>query len=801
MNSPSFLNDDGTPNVPELINTFNRCGPVVAGGLAWLDNTRFCRWPNQSTDGRKHDVQGNPKGAAIPFDGASDVRPFVADDIINERVAMKCTSFWHARAQPGSAGTESSGYAVALLEHIMWKLLFYDLTREVELSAQYQEHYGWMMLAPRWRREIGIRRKAITLAEIQQAALAVQQQVAAQQPAAPMQAGGAPGQPMPQQPEAPPMDPMLLQMAQLPELIPDPANDALSAQILLDWYQNYVNTNVPPDMVERVPKVKKSTAMRAVKDLRETGEAKVPIAYLAKNQPEISALKPWDEVFLPPELTTENEIVFQVERVHESDIRSLIITDGYDPAWSEKAIKLKGAVTAAPMEIRTSPLGINGLTGGGATSSPVFSAQPTMNNALIEKIHAVFRAADDDGVPTIYCTTFHRQIPDSYALHEEVEGCGSDLPYAAGVREWWCRSITSSRGVPEKVHTTQNVIKGLLDSVIDRANMLAVPPVNVYESPTGAQYKFGPAVQNYVKQGREPQFMSPPSGQGMMEAMEVLQSVASMKDNAYGLMSQDVPQPRMQMMQGLDVQRFLMTWNKVFQQVMALCRIHMTDKEFADITGAPPGWLDANREDDDVFDSTLTFDVRELDPELMMKRVEAMNNIALPGDVLGVINRGEWVGDMVRAFMGPLAARRLVQSVPDASQALHDKANLEVLKMFAGNTPNFVDKGDPTAAGLLQFTQQIIMSNPNYLRGLTPEALAAVAGNQAYALAQQLGPRNPDQRFSTLVLKYLQNLKFIGITQPQNRQTGAIGVNPAMDGPGGAPGGQAGGAPGQPQGN
>ena len=169
----SYLKDDGQPNVSELVNMFNRCGPVVAGGLAWLDNTRFCRWPNQFTDGKKHDIKGQERGAAIPFDGASDVRPFVADDIINERVAMKTTAFWHARLQPGSAGTEEGGYAVALLEHLLWRVLFYDLTREVELSAQYQEHYGWMVLAPRWRREVGMKRKKITLQEIQTAAAVV----------------------------------------------------------------------------------------------------------------------------------------------------------------------------------------------------------------------------------------------------------------------------------------------------------------------------------------------------------------------------------------------------------------------------------------------------------------------------------------------------------------------------------------------------------------------------------------------------------------------------------------------------
>lgn len=766
----SYLLDSGKPNVPELNIMFQRCGPVVAGGLAWLDNTRFCKWNNQSVDGKKHDNKSDPKGAAIPFDGASDVRPFVVDDIINERAAMKATAFWHARTQPGSSEDDSGVYAVALLEHIIWRLLFYDLTREVELSAQYEEHYGWMVLAPRWRREIGLKKHTITLAAIQQAAQAAQAQMSqAQSQPTDGTDGSAP----------PEVDPSLVQLAQLPTLIADPTLEPQAVQFLLNWYDQYVEQEIPADMQDKIPPVKKSTALQAVRDLRATGTATVPIAYLAKNQPEICALKPWDEVFILPELTTENEIVFQVERLHESELRSRIITDDYDKDWVEKAVKFKGAITAAPIEIRSSPVGLGGLLGG-ATSTPVFSAQPTMNNTLIEVIHAVYRAPDADGIPAIYCTTYHRQINDSYALHEEVEGSGSDLPYAAGVREWWCRSITSSRGVPERAHTTQNIIKGVLDSIIDRASITSLPPVNVYENPTGAQYKFGPAVQNYVRAGREPKFMEPPAGQGLQESVEVLTAVQKMNDNSYGLMSGDVPAPRLQMSQALAVSRFLMTWNKAMQQTMALCRIHLEDDDFADITGAPPGWLDDHRDDASAFDVSLMFDVRELDSELMMKRIETMNNIALPNDVLGTINRAAWAGDMVRAILGPMAAKRLVQPTPDASQALMDKANLEVLKMFAGNQPNFIDKSDPTAASLLQNVQQIVTQNPTYLKALTDDALAAVAGPQAGQLAQQLGPRTPDPRFSEMLMKYLQNLKFIGVTQPANKQIGKIGVNPAM---------------------
>ncbi len=200
FHSQPFLKPDGSPDIAKLIATALRCTPSIAGGTAWLDNIRFCKWgPNQWTDGRKHDITGNPNGAAFPWDGASDCRPFLVDGIINERVAMKTTAFWRALARPGAGDDDASEYSLALANYLVGTVLYDKLTREVELSAQYEEHYGWTVLAPRWRREIGLRRAKVTMVMLQQEALQAQasiqqsQQQAVAQAVSPQPSGpGAP---------------------------------------------------------------------------------------------------------------------------------------------------------------------------------------------------------------------------------------------------------------------------------------------------------------------------------------------------------------------------------------------------------------------------------------------------------------------------------------------------------------------------------------------------------------------------------------------------------------------------------
>jgi hypothetical protein len=328
-------------------------------------------------------------------------------------------------------------------------------------------------------------------------------------------------------------------------------------------------------------------------------------------------------------------------------------------------------------------------------------------------------------------------------------------------------------------HTHQNIIKGILDGLIDRTSITMVPPANVYESPTGAKYRFAPAAQNYVRQGREPQFMQMPTGTGLLDGTKVYDMMRRIVDNQHGLLSETVPAPRMQMSQAMAVQRFLLVWSKAIQQMLCLCQKHMDDTTFAKVTGAPEGWLASKRMDPGLLKCELHFDVRELDPELVMAQIKAVNEVVLPTDTLGWVNRGKWTRTMLRAI-NPVWDRELIIPQNDASQQTFNRARQELIQMFAGNAPQWVEDKDPTAGGLLQFTQQILMNNPVYLAALTDEALVALAGQSAPILAQQLeqmGGRRPDPRFSGLLVKWLENLKFVGVTQPANAQRGRIGVN------------------------
>lgn len=718
------------PDIKALSELWQHCGPISRINPATADGIRFCYWPNQSPDGKKHD-RGD--STAFPWEGASDTRPMVVDGIINEQVCMLTTSFWRAMVKPKAADDEVGQYAVSLVDYFINEVLSESLVSEVELSAQYREHYGWFVLNPGWEQKLGMRRQKIKLQELDLLAKNLRQQI-------------------PEQPILETLGASILEPA-----LEEPVLEAIQAV-----YRVYALQQLGTTWDIEVPELSSTAIRRALTELRKTSEAEIAVPYVCYNGPTLAALRPWDEIFVPND-TTNLECargLVQREWVTEAELRARVKSQNYNAKWVEKAVMEKGRGTkfwdmqeGMPGSAITAP----NTTQVDATTSA------TTRNDLIEVLHAVHRAVDEDNVPAVYCTTFHASIvkqedgEPSYAKHELLNYPHGQYPYVGGAREYWCRRFTASRGIPEIAGSWQQELKVATDSVIDRSSITVLPPVNVYMGPGGSKYKFGPAVQNTVVPGREPQFMQMPSGQGMSDAMMNLEVVASKIDNYFGLLSTKVPPARTQMMQAKSVLGFLMTWSKALGQLVALAQRYMPDAEFARVTGAKPGWLDERRDKPGLMNAELTFDVRELDPELTTQRIEAMNKVVLPSDVSGVLNRSKWTEIQVRTI-NPGWARELLMDANAASQGLYEKVRNDIAQMFLGNEVQYV-KDDPTAGSKLQYASQIVAANPMYQQALQQEG-----------------------RFSTLMQAYSKNLSF-SVTQDRNKQIGAIGVVPVSQQP------------------
>ena len=256
--------------------------------------TRHALWSGQTPDGRKHSVSVGKQ--VFPWEGASDARVRLADQIVNENCALLTNAFFRSKLQVQPVESSDAAARAAAEVALKWMLFQHcadDLRREVELLAQYQEQYGLGIMGVFWRRTTRTERKTVTMDELMQ-----------------MQAETG--------------DPILQVML---ESIMDPLQEEDAAVMLRDILG---------------PEAGKVAVIRA---LRNEGVAMYDQPYLFENRPEFVALEPWEDIFFPAQTGDLQRARFVAwrESVTETELRERIVTDGYDEEFVAQALKHKGA--------------------------------------------------------------------------------------------------------------------------------------------------------------------------------------------------------------------------------------------------------------------------------------------------------------------------------------------------------------------------------------------------------------------------------------------------------------------------
>ena len=101
------------PNVPALTEELRRSATDY-GCFARIDRVeqvRYCRWAGQTDDGKKWN-DANRNKPAFPWDGASDTRIPLADEVINGLVDLCSTSFWRSMLRVSPSNVSQLDQAV-----------------------------------------------------------------------------------------------------------------------------------------------------------------------------------------------------------------------------------------------------------------------------------------------------------------------------------------------------------------------------------------------------------------------------------------------------------------------------------------------------------------------------------------------------------------------------------------------------------------------------------------------------------------------------------------------------------------
>ncbi len=145
-----------------------------------------------------------------------------------------------------------------------------------------------------------------------------------------------------------------------------------------------------------------------------------------------------------------------------------------------------------------------------------------------------------------------------------------------------------------------------------------------------------------------------------------------------------------------------------------------------------------------------------LDKEYIAQKIEYLKAIKMM-DSGGVLNSNRLTEMMIQAIAPEMAAE-LVMTEQQASQKLFKDVQTDIGMMLLGNEATY-QENDPTAQAKLQYTEQVMQSNP-----------------KAQAALQQ------DPIFQQLFQNYIKSLQ-MSVMQKQNAQIGRIGVTPIQQQP------------------
>lgn len=693
-------------------------------------DSRLNRWEGQSDDFRKWDDEV-PDGVAKPFNGAPDQRIPVVDTIVRERVALYVESLMSGeiQAQP-IGGLDQADAATRASRTLRWlreNVLAEELRAEAELLANYIEgdDPGVGILKVCWRRAPALELRDLSLEEVGAQLLAAR---GFQMPA-------------PDGPQPPPAQQELLNAA------------------ILDTGDLIFNKEREDEALDvfatAFPSVARKRLRIAVRDLRRTSQATLPLPYVKENRPTVAALRYMGDVFFPSDIDDlqQARVIYEREWVTETELRSRIIAHGYDAAWVDELL------TAGPGggELDGYSIGEGDWVRVGQDSIRFGEAE---NSKLYELWHAYARAADDFGLPGVYWTVFSPQVRDSAAYHELLDYPDGEYPYVLFRAENIGRGVGGVRGTPDRAASMQSDIKLQRDCRGAHTMLATIPPVRVTQRRGGLEAVLGPMVEVPVREADDVTWMQPP--QFPAASIEMEKAVWSDLNQYFGRITPGVTTDLAQSVLQHDVNRWLASWKAAWSKILQLQQAFGDPVEMQLVAGGPLVRY-TPEEIRGRFAATLAFSVRDLNIDFVIARNQAIASI-LQQDMGGLVDRTVIVRAGLRAVDPSLAEQALRDPQVVTQKEVEDERAM--VNMLANGIEAPLRQSGINAQLRLQTLQQTVMGSP----------VLAQRFNQPQVQA--------DQYFRQLVENRLKNLQFLVEQYNVNPNVGRQGTQALQGGAG-----------------
>ena len=632
-------------------------------------------WAGKSRDHRKHGAD------AFPWEGAADMEAHTIDERITRLVSLFMSSLnrSNVRAFPvESTDIPRSKVVSSFLKWMVSSGYIPRFKREMELGANYLLERGILITYVGWHREDRRFLQRLDLNQIAQIA------------------------------------------PEVVELIEAGENDDELVALLEATF----------------PGVTKKRAKKALKDLRKTGEAELPIVRRQVDAPEVKTLAPDGDFFFPPYVTDPQRAPYCFWKTYYTaqELENKVITDGWDADFVETMIDKYRGVNIDSIEREQEGRRSTSLT------DNAYEA-----NELIEIVYGYQRLIDpEDGSEGIYCTVFHKEYSEGYAKFELLNGY-EDYPVVVTKLSEDSKRLYDTQTIPDILRGIQNQVKVERDSRIDRNSLATLPPIlhPVGQAPTD----WGPGrMIPYRRKGDLDFAPTPPSPVGSIEIEKTMEAQA---DRLCGLdETSQISQVRKQFL----VDKFLQHSAEGLQMCYKCFQRFGPDSVFFRVTGSPDPVVFNKGNPDENYDIMISYDVLNSDPETQEKKLQQM--VALTQlDRSGRINIDNLL-DAAANSIDPVLADRILQPTEAAQEQVVRQVTDDLAKIYAGIE---------------------MPARPN-------GAQIALTVIQQYASQPDVTERlQSDEAFAARLEKYAGQYTF-QMQQAQNAQIGRVGTEPAQMG-------------------
>ena len=676
------------------------------------EDTRFCRWPGQSIDGKKHSDadQGKP---AFPFEGASDVRMRTADDIINEQIILLMAAVSRMQLQftsPDPAKAKLGDQMAVLWEWAKRNQLRREWFFELRKLAQYRQGDSPAVgvLQVYWKEETSLQMVTVTAREALEKVLAAAQNDGAE------------------------VTPELEQ--QLWAAFSDPQQQELLVAILQTHWEDLANAR----------------AKEVAKDLLEKQEATFPYPVAREGRVAIKARRLMEDIFIPENTDTlqEARVIYVREWFTATKLREKANKGDYLPGFVEEVLKHEGESCWRHF----THWHING-----DWSNRIIERtwDKERHKGQYEVITAYFKASNAHGIPGVYSVVYHHAVEKPGSKMELCDYKHGLYPFIETTREVLTGKLWDTRGIAELSMTEQQSLKMLHDSFLDHAQLSTVPPVKVPASRPKMALVIGPL--KLIKENRpgEISFMNPPAYPETNDQAHT--RIEKRIDRYFGRMSANNTPDLVRAYQQDLFDWFLLDIVEVINMALQLMQQYMSDQTLARVLG--PAGLPIARSVEDIqgqFGIEMSFEAGMLNLDYVKAIAEMVTNYAMRWDKKSQI-RSDELEQWFFSSLSPTLARRLLQPVQEANANEVEAAQKDFGKIKDGIEPERptenvdfqtrlttieqIGQLNPEAfQTLTPVSQQILQDHVKYLQGQIEQQGNALIGREMAKRTLPMGP-------------------------------------------------------------